>query len=244
MNVLDSNSIGSAIQAADQKKTQQDKVGQSQFLDMLVAQLENQDPLNPQDSADFAAQLAQFSTVEQLVAMRTGVDDLVKAFKEQASGSSATSRLDPAGLIGREVTVIGSQVEVDSKGSPIELPLRMKDTAVKADVRITDGAGREVYKGSIMPVDENGQQLPLKPGDHTFRLDPIPATMPTGVYNVQFTAKNAAGQDVTILPMATGLVTGAVVTGDPAVRIGNRLFGLSDILEVRMASQTQSAGVQ
>ena len=44
-------------------------MGQDEFLKMLVAQLKNQDPLNPMDGKDMAAQLAQFSTVEQLIAM-------------------------------------------------------------------------------------------------------------------------------------------------------------------------------
>ncbi|MBK7947308.1 MAG: hypothetical protein IPK00_00785 [Deltaproteobacteria bacterium] len=240
MNVLEGNGIDAVIQAAEKKKSEQDAVGQNQFLEMLVAQLENQDPLNPQDSADFAAQLAQFSTVEQLIAMRTGVDDLVKAFKEQASGGTTASRLDPASLIGREVTVFGSQIEVGADRAPIELPLRIRDTALKADVKITDAAGTVVYKGSVLPVDDKGQALPMKPGDHTFRLDPITNKMPAGVYKVEFEATGAGEKPVTILPMVTGLVSGAVVAGDPAVRIGNRLFSLSDILEIRVASQAQA----
>lgn len=242
MNVLDGTGIDSVIQAAEKRKSEQDAVGQNQFLDMLVAQLENQDPLNPQDSADFAAQLAQFSSVEQLIAMRTGIDDLVKAFKEEASGGAATSRLDPASLIGREVTVFGSQIEVDAKGSPIEIPLRMRETAVEAKVRITDGAGREVYKASILPVDDKGQALPLKAGDHAFSFDPKAHGLPEGVYNIEFTATGADKKAVTILPMVTGVVSGAVVAGQPAVRIGNRLFSLTDILEVRVAPETKTSG--
>lgn len=242
MNVLEGNGIDAVIQAAEKKKSEQDAVGQNQFLEMLVAQLENQDPLNPQDSADFAAQLAQFSTVEQLIAMRTGVDDLVKAFKEQASGGTTASRLDPASLIGREVTVFGSQIEVGAERGPIELPLRIRETALKADVKITDAAGTVVYKGSVLPVDDKGQALQMKPGDHKFRLDPVVHKIPAGVYKVEFEATGAGEKPVTILPMVTGVVSGAVVAGDPAVRIGNRLFSLSDILEIRVASQAQATG--
>ncbi|MBY0401791.1 hypothetical protein K2X89_15975, partial [Myxococcota bacterium] len=125
-----------------------------------------------------------------------------------------------------------------------EVPLRMRETATRADVKITDASGKVVYEGSILPVDDKGQALSLKPGDHTFRLSPVPTTMPTGVYNVAFKATGAGDKPVTILPMATGVVTGAVVAGDPAVRIGNRLFDLADILEVRTASQADSVGVQ
>ena len=43
----------------------EDKTGMNQFLTMLVAQLQNQDPLNPMDGTDFTAQLAQFTSLEQ-----------------------------------------------------------------------------------------------------------------------------------------------------------------------------------
>lgn len=76
MSALDGVGIDSVLKAAETRKAEQDKLGQNQFLEMLVAQLENQDPLNPQDSAEFASQLAQFSSVEQLMSMRTGIDEL------------------------------------------------------------------------------------------------------------------------------------------------------------------------
>ena len=86
MDALESLRIDSAIAAEAEKKAAEAEVGQDNFLRMLVAQLENQDPLNPQDSADFAAQLAQFSSVEQLVAMRAGkanVDEEAGWLREQ-----------------------------------------------------------------------------------------------------------------------------------------------------------------
>ena len=43
------------------------QLGQQEFLQLLVTQLQNQDPMNPQDGAEFASQLAQFNSVEQLI---------------------------------------------------------------------------------------------------------------------------------------------------------------------------------
>ena len=243
MGALDGVSIDSVIQAAEARKNEQDAVGQNQFLEMLVAQLENQDPLNPQDSADFAAQLAQFSTVEQLIAMRTGIDKLVTAFSEQDDeGETPAAQLDPASLVGREVVVFGSQIEVDEDGSPIELPLRNADTAVKANVRIYDANGNVRYTASILPTGADGRPAALRPGDHTFAFDPAAHDLPEGNYRIEFTAEGTDGEPVTILPMVTGIVTGAVVAGEPAVRIGNRLFAIEDILEVRLAPGTTGSG--
>ncbi len=234
-SALDGIGIDSAIAAAEARARKQDAVGQDNFLEMLVAQLENQDPLNPQDSADFAAQLAQFSTVEQLIGMRSGIDELVAAFKEEEAGSGAASRLDPASLVGREVVVFGSQIEVDAERSPISLPLRTAKTAVEASVRIYDAQGGLRYQGSILPVDSNGRPVAMRVGDHSFDFDPAAHNLPEGNYRVEFSAKGTDGAAVTILPMVTGIVTGAVVAGEPAVRIGSRLFKIEDILEVRMA---------
>lgn len=242
MGALDGVGIDSVIKAAEARKNEQDAVGQNQFLEMLVAQLENQDPLNPQDSADFAAQLAQFSTVEQLIAMRTGIDKLVTAFSEQDDdGGTPAAKLDPASLVGREVVVFGSQIEVDEDRSPIELPLRNADTAVKANVNIYDANGRIVHTASILRNDANGRPIALRPGDHSFEFDPRDHGLPSGNYRIEFTAEGTDGEPVTILPMVTGVVTGAVVAGTPAIRIGNRLFALEDILEVRMAPGTTGA---
>lgn len=240
MSALDGVGIDSVLKAAETRKGEQDKLGQNNFLKMLVAQLENQDPLNPQDSAQFASQLAQFSSVEQLISMRTGIDELVAAYKEQAAGTDPTKNLDPANLVGMEVVVFGSQIEVDAAGSPIEMPLRNADTAVKASVRVLDSEGTVRYTGSVLPV-VNDREVAMRPGDHTFEFDPKAHNLPEGVYHVEFVAQGTDAKPVTILPMVTGVVTGAVLAGEPAVRIGARLFKLSDILEVRQAPGTDAS---
>jgi len=60
------------------------------FLKLFVAQLENQDPLQPQDSSQFVAQLAQFSSLEQELQMRQDLDSINTILATPASGSPAT----------------------------------------------------------------------------------------------------------------------------------------------------------
>jgi flagellar basal-body rod modification protein FlgD len=59
---------------------------QQMFLQLLVAQLKNQDPLNPTDGTQFVAQLAQFSDLEQNIAIRQNTDTIVKAINSPAYG--------------------------------------------------------------------------------------------------------------------------------------------------------------
>lgn len=53
-------------------------VGKQDFLKMLLAQLENQDPLNPQNATEFTAQLATFSSLEQLISIQEGIGRIEK----------------------------------------------------------------------------------------------------------------------------------------------------------------------
>lgn len=88
----------SAIQAAEREESKSgkaaDTLGYDAFLRLLVAQLQNQDPLQPMNSSDYVAQLATFSQVEKSVDMSKKIGELL-----------ATSRFEQAeGIIGKELT--------------------------------------------------------------------------------------------------------------------------------------------
>jgi flagellar basal-body rod modification protein FlgD len=63
-------------------------VGKDEFIKLLVAQLKNQDPLNPMDNQQFVAQLATFSSLEQLISINEGVSKLVDS---NGANSSTTN---------------------------------------------------------------------------------------------------------------------------------------------------------
>lgn len=75
-----------------QTVNRQTSLAKDDFLRLLVAQLGNQDPLNPQDGAQFVAQLAQFSSLEQLISIREAAEATAAAinrlFSEVTAGSS------------------------------------------------------------------------------------------------------------------------------------------------------------
>ncbi len=71
-------------------------LGQQDFLKLFTEQLKYQDPMNPLDASAFTSQLAQFSSLEQLMNMNTKMQQMTQA--ENALGSAAS-----AGLIGRHV---------------------------------------------------------------------------------------------------------------------------------------------
>jgi len=230
MEALESTSIESALAAQEARRNPSDETGQTDFLQMLVAQLQNQDPLNPQDSADFAAQLAQFSTVEQLIGVREGIDAL-----------AARGNFDPAQLVGREVVVSRSQIEVDAARSPISAPFQTSGTATSLVVRVLDASGREAHAEPLIARDAAGRPIPLPAGDHRFSFDPASAGLAPGVYSLEFTGLDAAGKSVLARPIVSGRVTSATLGGEPSVRIGGQVFPVADVLEVRVPEDPEPA---
>jgi len=68
-----------------------DNVNENEFLQLLIAQIKNQDPTNPTDSTAFVTQLAQFSSLEQLVAIRGDMDTLAQGANTSTSTSTSST---------------------------------------------------------------------------------------------------------------------------------------------------------
>jgi flagellar basal-body rod modification protein FlgD len=136
----------------DEKKD--NELGQSAFLELMIAQLNNQDPLSPQENGDFIAQLAQFSSVE-------GIDRLNNNFDTFTNSFMSNQALQASSLVGSSVTVPASSTDLNAgsfvSGS-IDLPASTSDMQVS------------IYDDSGALVD----QIPLgsqSAGEVLFRWD-------------------------------------------------------------------------
>jgi flagellar basal-body rod modification protein FlgD len=116
------------------------------FLKMLTVQMQNQDPLNPIESTDFAVQLATFSGVEQQV--RT--NDLLETLATSMSGSAMSQFAD---WIGREAQGTGAAF---FDGAPVTVTVPPLRGAESADLVVRDQSGRTVDR---LPVDVVGGDL-------------------------------------------------------------------------------------
>lgn len=137
------------------------------FLRMLTVQLQNQDPLNPVDSADYALQLATFSGVEQQVM----TNNLLRALSSQFATSSLANI---AGWVGREARV---QAPVAFEGKPITIVPQVAAQAESAELVVRDTEGIEIERRTIPvpaePLDWVGigaEGAPLPPGPYTFHV--------------------------------------------------------------------------
>ena len=88
---------------------QSSELGQDSFLKLLVAQMQHQDPLNPQGNEEFIAQLAQFTSLEQLMGVNTALGDLYAATTSMNNASMTQ-------LLGRDVTAFSDTISYDGEG--------------------------------------------------------------------------------------------------------------------------------
>jgi len=110
------------------------------FLKMLTVQMQNQDPLNPIDSTEYAMQLATFSSVEQQVL----TNDLLR----QMLGGQGAGLLDAARLIGQQVALAGP---VPFQGAAVQMWAAPQPGASRAQLVVRDITGTEVARQSVAP---------------------------------------------------------------------------------------------
>ncbi|MDD2671236.1 MAG: flagellar hook capping FlgD N-terminal domain-containing protein [Syntrophales bacterium] len=166
-------------------------IGKDEFFKMLIAQLKNQNPLSPLDGADFAAQLAQFSTVEKLGNISDQMD-VLSAFGNYLSG------VQTAGLIGNEVTAEGDQIQLNGETS------RTINYMLSANVQ----------KGAVSIFDSSGALVKtIEFGSQNAGMNSVTwncSGQSAGTYNVAITAFDKNGAGVNASSLVTGVVDGVL----------------------------------
>jgi len=129
-----------------QKEAASNKLGQDEFLKLMITQLQNQDPLQPMDDGQFIGQMAQFSTVEEIGGMSKSLESLAETL-------TASTALQASTMVGRSVLVEGNAgqlTEGQTMKGGVELPVPINN----GFVQIFDGSGQLVRE---MPLGPQGQ---------------------------------------------------------------------------------------
>jgi flagellar basal-body rod modification protein FlgD len=202
--VSDSNNLQNVIQ--------ENTMGKDDFFKMLLAQLQNQDPLNPIDGTDFAVQLAQFSSLEQL----SNINDQLETMNlYQASVNNAQS----LNLIGKEVTARGNVLKVE--GESIDLTYNLSGDAKKVSIKIYD-------EGGLVDTLEFGNQ---KEGRNSVVWDCN--NVSKGNYTFDVSAVDDNGEKVDVDTMITGVVTGVTFkNGSSYLSINGQDIAFGDVISV------------
>jgi len=201
----------------------QNGLGKEEFLRLLVVQLQNQDPLSPLESQDFSAQLAQFSSVEQLNNIDSNLESSINTnvlLSQTINNTLATT------LIGKQVTAQGNQVQL-VKGENADISFKLADTAQDITVTITDAAGNVVRTIDAHNLDKGIQSVEWDGlGDEGNEL-------PSGIYTFSVEATDAAGQPVISQPLIRGIAGSLLYEGGAAVlRIGDLSVSFGDVMEI------------
>lgn len=126
-NDVSANFINSLQNPAATKTNSNDALGKDAFLQLLVTQMKNQNPLEPQDNGEFVAQLAQFSSLESMQNLTTTVDSIAGLYQ-------SSQALQASSLVGRSVIVNASTTAVDTTKSmtgSVVVPSSSTTTSVK-----------------------------------------------------------------------------------------------------------------
>jgi len=131
-----------------QKQTGNSVLGKDDFLKLLITQLQHQDPTNPVDDKEFIAQMAQFSTLEQMQNMTKAMENLLESQQE-------TQLISYINLVGKKVTWHEITDKLDEKG----MPIINEGQGVISEVKFKDGSpvfvledGKELTPSNISSV--------------------------------------------------------------------------------------------
>jgi flagellar basal-body rod modification protein FlgD len=197
-----------------------EELGKDEFLKLFIAQIQYQDPLNPLDSAEFTAQLAQFSSVEQLYGMNSKLGNIEETMNNQSE------QRDNLGYIGKTVKADDNTMNVDN-GTVQSGSYTIDDSGyVTIDVYDSDGVVvRTFYKG----WEDKGEHDVNWDG-----RDNSGAPAGDGSYTFEVTARDEDGFYVPSNTYISGEVTGITYQdGQPYLMIGNRIINdNNNIIEV------------
>lgn len=134
--------------SAPTKQTGSSELGKDAFLKLLITQLQHQDPTNPMDDREFIAQMAQFSSLEQMQNMTKAMESLLMS-QQQSQLMNYTS------FVGKEVKWHEISKEVDKDNKPIVI----EGSGVIQSLKFVDGEavfvladGKEIFPGNISAI--------------------------------------------------------------------------------------------
>lgn len=210
---MDIGAVSSATSAANQAQKSLSS-NYTMFLKLLTTQLQNQDPLSPQDATKFTEQLVSYSQVEQQISTNTNLSSLI-ALTKSAAGANAVSYLGKTAL-----TAGNNSALVDGNATwRYSLP----QDASSIQIKVTDQNGHVVRTLSG----------PANVGAHDISWDGKDSSgsqMPDGTYRLTIAAVKADGSAITSSVYGSGLISEIDMSGsEPVLFMGTRKLGLADI---------------
>jgi flagellar basal-body rod modification protein FlgD len=149
MSSIESNSgvydtLGLSQSSQSTQGAKKNELGQDAFMQLMIAQLKNQNPLEPMDNGQFLTQMAQFTTA-------SGMGELKDSFNTFASGFNSNQALQASSLVGRQVLVAGDTARLEASGG-VEGSASLPVSTMNMQITIRNAGGQ------VMRTIDMGQQ--------------------------------------------------------------------------------------
>lgn len=194
-------------------------MGRETFTKLLIAQIQHQDPLEPMGDTQFVAQLAQFSSLEQLTIANQNLEEL-------QIYNDSMNRMQAASLLGKEVQVEGNTFYL-SGDSPVEMNYRLQSAAADTKVYIYDG------RFELIKIIKVG---PQSVGEHSLEWDGKGfrgVQVSPGTYSFIVQSTDLMENPVEVDTFTTGKVTGlSYQQGAITLLLGNLRVPLQNIMQI------------
>lgn len=196
------------------------------FLKLLVAQMQHQDPLKPQDASQMSSQLAQFNMVEQQTSTNKWLEQMAG---NGGLGGVGSSSLDTAsaGYLGRTVTVNQNTVQYNGASPVFSTDLPVHAAATQVVVRDASGKAIRTADMGAMPQGINTMSWD--------GLNDAGQAAPLGTYSIEIAAVDAQGLNIAANIQRSGLVdTVRLTSGQVQLMVGGIPASLQDVTAVRL----------
>lgn len=216
---ITNSSVNTAATTAQGKSS----LGKDDFMKLMISQLKNQDPLNPMDGTEFSAQLAQFSSLEQLSNLNSYMKQSIDA---NAVLTQSINNTLITGLIGKDVKINGGDLQVRGQES-IVLGYKLPVQAKTAQIKIYNESGTLVRTIDGVPTNSGNAKLSWDFTDNNGNK------LPNGNYKFEVEALNNSGKKMSVNLFKIGMLDGVRFTDQGTVLIvGGAEYSISDIAEV------------
>jgi len=193
---------GDPRRATGKKKNE---LGKDDFMKLMSAQLKYQDPINPMKNEEMAAQLAQFSALEQMMNVNNTLEKMV-------TGQKPSEHMLAAGLIGKRVSTDSTHFQFE-KGSSPEISFKLPSDAKSVSLAIVDAKGEVVREMDLGELQRGDQSVRWDGKNGKFQEQPL------GEYSYRLTAEDKDGKSIPINNDSSGIVSGIAFEGGKTVLI-------------------------
>lgn len=197
-----------------------DKLDKDSFFKLMIAQMKNQDPTNPLKSHEMAAQLANFSSLEQMQNMN-------KTLEEMKNAQKPTEQFQALNFIGKAVAGDSSKIMRAKGDKDHDLRYSLPNSVQEVNIKVKNAEG-EVVKAYTLKNVKAGENVITWNG-----IDEKGAVAPAGDYQFTAEAIGSNGQKMAVKTAFEGVITGINYSAEgPVLLVGNQAVRMRDVKRI------------